>query len=214
MADHTIKQSLEGIAKGPQSGQQNTTSTINIPSSDVPIPQSQPTLQEMEYEVKRLELEAKRLEVAERTANLEDVKERLGDRELKRETQRSRSRTNGKTLLQLKANDDAAQGRCNHRKGGDGVRGIVGGQGDDSQHAVIKHMFGNGDIWVRCLRCGKTWKPPMKDRMTVEAYYAAMAEYQAAVNFTTRNTTSGSVMFKWSDGGQFYREVTEQATLR
>lgn len=173
------------------------------------------TAAEMELELKKLEVEAKKLELLEREANLQDVRERLAERELKRDTKRMTSYTNGATLKQLAANDKAAQTRCNHRKGGNGADGIISGQGDDSQFAVLKHQFANGDTWVRCLRCGKTWKPPLQAEYTKqEEYIAAVADYQAAVKFQTRNITSGAIMFKFSDGGQMYREKMINTNLR
>lgn len=172
-------------------------------------------LEALQLETARLELEAKQLEIKERKAHLEDLQEQLADRELKRESKRQRSITNGATLNQLAAIDEANQRRCNHRKGGNGAQGVVGGHGDDSQYAVIKHTFANGDMWVRCLRCGKTWKPPVRSLFTKEEeFLKAVAAYETAVNFQTRNVPSGSVQFRFSDNGAYYREVTKNSTLR
>ncbi len=183
-----------------------------------PAPEKKKVLTEgelLDIEIKKAELAAKQLELKERTANLQDVEERLAERELKRENKRQRSLTNGQTLKQLAQNDTAAQKRCNHRKGGNGAQGVVAGQGDDSQYAVLKHTFANGDMWVRCLRCGKTWKPPVKEDYESEALFLkAVVEYETAVNFQTRNMPSGSVTFRFSDNGQYYREVTKATTLR
>ena len=159
-------------------------------------------LHSLELETKRLETERLKLEVLEKQANLQDLQERLAERELKRETKRQRSRTNGETLKQLALNDTAAQRRCNHRKGGNGAEGVIGGKGDDSQYAILKHTFANGDMWIRCLRCGKTWKPPVRSQYSSdELYLRAVAEYEAAVQFQTRNVPSASVQFRFSDNG-------------
>lgn len=172
-------------------------------------------LTEMQLETARLELKAKQLEILEREANLQDIQDRLAERQLKRTDRAQRSITNGQTLKSLASNDAAHQLRCNHRKGGNGVQGVLGGQGDDSQYAVLKHTFANGDMWVRCLRCGKTWKPPIKSQYkTEEEYLAKFAEWQAATNFQTRNVPSGAVRFQFSDNGQYYREMTANTTLR
>lgn len=185
-----------------------------VVDAETKSPKTGMSVAEMEAEIKALELEAKRLEVQEKKANLQDLKERLDERELKRETKRQRSITNGATLKSLAANDEATQARCSHRKGGNGVEALTKG-GDDSQYAVIKHQFCNGDIWVRCLRCGKTWKPPIESQYkTKEEYLKAYVDYQTALNFTTRNVMSGSVMYKFSDGGQYFREVMANSTLR
>lgn len=172
-------------------------------------------LLQMEAEMKELELAAKRLEVEERTANLQDARERLEERQLKRETKEARHRINGATLKQIQANDTMSQNRCNHKKGGNGAQGVVLGQGDDSQFSVYKHTFANGDTWVRCLRCGKTWKPPLKSVYAAETdYLKAFVEYQTALNFQTRNVPSSSVAFRFSDNGEYYRQVTRDTTLR
>lgn len=163
----------------------------------------------------KLEHQRLQLELKEKAANVQDLQERLDERELKRETKRQRSLTNGATIKALAANDTAAQKRCNHRKGGNGVHGVVGGQGDDSQYAVIKHTFANGDLWVRCLRCGKTWKPPVRELYPSEQdFLKASVEYETAVNFQTRNVASGSVQFRFSDNGALYRSVTAHTNLR
>ena len=111
---------------------------------------------------KALEIKLKEADLRLRGAQLQDVEETLAERELKRETKRQRSVTNGQTLRQISTIDQAVQKRCNHRKGGNGLPGLLAGQGHDSQYAILKHKFANGDWWIRCLRCGKTWKPPVK----------------------------------------------------
>jgi hypothetical protein len=170
---------------------------------------------EMNAEFKRLELEEKRLLVASQKANLQDMEERLQERQLKRDNARQKSLINGQSLKATDDNYRQTQARCKHKKGGDGAQGVIGGQGNDSQYAVLKHKFANGDIWVRCLRCAKTWKPPVKRSYKTDVEYnAAMAEYKVALDFPTRNSMSAGVVFQFSDGGEFYREVTEQVNLR
>lgn len=170
----------------------------------------------IELEAKKLELESKKLQLLEQRANLQDLQERLDERELKRETKRQRSLINGATLKSLKSNDEQIQARCTHRKGGEGAAGVIGGMGQASQYAVLKHTFANGDMWIRCLRCGKTWKPPIhadfKDNEA--AYLREVADYHAAVNFQTLNVPSKACLFKFSDNGEYYREVTRSSTLR
>lgn len=182
--------------------------------SNIPSKSNKEELAAMELEAKKLELAAKRLEIEERTANLQDVQERLSDRQLKREDRQQSFQTKGQAIAQTNASEKAQQAACPHRKGGFGQNGNLG-RGQDSQYAVIKHKMGNGDIWVRCLRCAKTWKPPLeKNYKTNEAYLEAFVEYKTAVNFTTLNSDSGSAQFRFSDGGKHYREVTDSASLR
>jgi hypothetical protein len=170
--------------------------------------------QRLELEIKRKELATKNLEILEKEANLQDIQERLAERQGKRQDKSEKAKSNGLTLAQNRAALKAVQDRCNHKKGGNGENGIVGGQGDDSQYAVLKHIFLNGDMWVRCLRCRKLWKPPIKKNFTTEtSYQAAWDVYNAARNFQTRNGTSSGYQFRFSDGGEYFREVTEHVNL-
>jgi len=172
------------------------------------------TVSEMEEELKSLELQAAKLSILEKEANLQDVRERLAEREMQRETKSMRAYTNGQTIKQTNAAIKQRQDNCNHRKGGNGLAGLRG-QGDDSQYAVYKHMFCNGDVWVRCLRCGKMWRPPVEAwHDTKEAYNKELQEYQVALNFQTRNVSSSSYVFKFSDGGAYFREITRNSDLR
>ena len=182
------------------------------------------TVSEVEAELASKELELKRLELLEREANLEDLRERLDERKLKRTTRNSVFRGHGQNLRQDAINRKAKQEICNHRKGGDGAQGVIGGQGDDTQYCIMRHIMGNGDIWVRCLRCGKTWKYPVASEYTTKQdYQAALAEYQAALKFPTRNHTSGTHTFQWGivqnstgklEGGpEFYREKMKAVSL-
>lgn len=171
------------------------------------------------------DLKIKSLELQEREINIQDLQERLHDRKLKKQSQAAVFLGHGQNLKQDNINRDLKQKACNHRKGGDGAAGVVGGKGDNnSQYCVAKHGMANGDIWVRCLRCGKTWKPPLKsDYKTVEAYEAAKERYTIALDFPTRNHTSSSQQFQWgivigADGKQeggpeYYRERMRNVTL-
>lgn len=99
---------------------------------------------------------------------------------------------------------------CTHKKGGtisfaQPSIGLSKG-GDSRRYAVIKHQMMHGDIWVRCLRCGKWWKPPIRSEYKRDRdFWRALFEYEEAVLFPTDNTTSGSVQCKFSAinrGGQ------------
>jgi TolA-binding protein len=172
-------------------------------------------LTDAEFEKKRKALELRRLE-----ADTQDIEERLAEREMKRETKRQRSINNGQTLRQIEASSKAAQEHCNHKKGGSGAQGFIAGEGDDPQYSVLKHRMPNGDVWVRCLRCGKTWKPPVESKFTVngkfnkQAFDEAVQEYEKAVAFQTRNQMSGSIQFRFGDGGKYFREVTKDVNMR
>jgi hypothetical protein len=187
------------------------------------------TAAEVNAELAAKELEIKRLELLEREANLQDLQERLDERQLKRKGRGDVFRGHGQNLRQDAVNRKAKQEICNHHKGGDGAQGVIGGQGDDTQYCVLRHTMGNGDIWQRCLRCGKTWKYPVKasytvgDKLNEAAYNSALSEYHIALKYPTRNHTSGTHTFKWGvvqnaagklEGGEeFYRDKTKAVTL-
>lgn len=202
--------------------------------------QPKKSVAEMEAEMKALELEAKQLEVAEKRANLQDLKERLEERQLRRETLGQRSKINAATLKQTQEIEGKRQSKCTHKKGGNGLPDFVSGNGQSPQYAVIKHIMLNGDTWVRCMRCGKTWKPPLEEdfyfdgnenvvpvtdqhgrllkptrgAFSAARFEAAVRDYESAVNFPTNNQTSSSYMFKYSDGGLFSRHILRPTTLR
>lgn len=183
------------------------------------------TADEMTRELAAKELEIKRLELLEREANLQDIRERLAERQLKRKSRDGVFRGHGANLVQDAINRKAKQEICNHRKGGDGPNGIIGGQGDDTQFAILRHVMGNNDIWVRCLRCGKTWKKPLQLGRSEAVYNASadVAEYKEMLRVQTRNHTSGTHTFQWGfvknaqgdlEGGpEFYREKMKSVTL-
>lgn len=173
-----------------------------------------PTITAAKAELLALEIEEKKLALRVQKANLEDMEQRLAERELKREAVRQEAYTKGATLGALSLNKGKHQKRCNHKKGGNGANGIVGGKGDAPDYAVAHHTFANGDTWVKCLRCHKTWKPPVrKEHKSIESYEIAQQVYRSALELQTRNTPSGGVQFRYSDGGEHYREVTSQVTL-
>lgn len=176
----------------------------------------------IELQLKRLalaaaetELEEKKLNIELAKANIVDAREKLQEREMKREDHAAKAKTNGTNLNQMNAENSFVQKRCNHKKGGNGAEGVLHGRGDDSNYAILKHQFSNGDWWVRCLRCGKKWSPPIEDMFkTKEAYLDAYTEYKAALLFQTRNSPSTSMLFSFSDKGEFYRRQMAHTELR
>ena len=111
------------------------------------------------------------------------------------------AKSRGCLLAQFDRSQVQRQRGCNHRKGGiinikdpkDISRALS--HGTSSYYAVIKHQMINGDIWVRCLRCGKWWKPPCRSEHNLDRdYWKAMFEYETALEFETNNSMSGSVL--------------------
>lgn len=107
----------------------------------------------------------------ERQLNLRNIKESLADRELKTMQRQEDRESQGRTFAQQSAQDAGRQGACSHKKGGIvSPRNLqvlhTGGNGN--MFAVIKHRMINGDLWVRCQRCNKTWTPPVKENYFFE----------------------------------------------
>lgn len=190
----------------------------------------------------RLEKEAKELELQERQYHIKDLRGRLSDRDLAEKQEKQNREAQGRTFAQDEATDRYRWGVCTHRKGGivsaRDMRALSTG-GSEDQYAVIKHQMINGDIWVRCNRCGRTWAPPVesnfyfRDGKVVapkdgvfdkDKFRQAQEDYARAVQFPTRNTMSGSVQCRFlkyntetgrqEDASSEYRESVKDTNLR
>ena len=197
----------------------------------------------MDRELKKAELEAKQLEKQEREYHIRDLKGSLAKRDLEEQQTKENRESQGKTFAQQAATDKFRFSVCTHKKGGTAhardTRCLTTG-GNGSQYAVIKHQMINGDIWVRCLRCGKTWNPPVESnfyfddkgnsvapndgKFDKEKFNTAHKEYIQATMFETNNSMSGSVQVRFSrydkssgkivDGADVYRENIASSNLR
>lgn len=211
---------------------------------------AQPVFKNAAEEIAHIELQIKKAQLAdlelqkeERKYAMQDLRSRIGDREVK-ELQRKQDREQQGLVFSQQARTDAAkQAVCTHKKGGivtpRDMRVLTTG-GNGQQYAIIKHQMINGDFWIRCLRCGKTWCPPIKDNFffnkkgkivppkegdfNIEKFKEAISDYQRAVNFETNNTASGSVQCRfsrfnedtgeWVDAAQEYRDALKSTNLR
>lgn len=146
-------------------------------------------------------------------AKLEDTKNNLDDRKNKIAMKVEKLKSNGRELAKTARDQEMVQRNCSHRKGGrtDVPGGLL--QGDSSKHSLIKHTLPTNELWIRCTRCCKTWKPvfrqdyekgPKGDAMFAEAKEA----YKWAVTANTDNSPSSSITFKWSseDGNKSAEE--------
>lgn len=197
----------------------------------------------IELQIKKAQLEDLELQKQERKYNMQDAKSRIADREVKDMQRRQDREQQGLVFAQQARTDEAKQRVCTHKKGGivnpRDMRVLTTG-GNGQQYAVIKHQMINGDMWIRCLRCGKTWCPPIKENFyfdkrgkvvpvkegefNLEKFKKAIEDYQTAVNFETNNTPSGSVQCRfsrfnettgeWVDAAQEYRDALKSTNLR
>jgi len=201
-------------------------------------------LENLELEQRNLieELEAKKYEKERRSLDIQKLKQDLAKEHLVEMQRKQEREAQGRTFLQDEAQDAFRAKKCTHKKGG-----VVSSRdmsalffgGNKEQFAVLKHQMINQDIWVRCLRCGRTWKPPVekdfyfrdgkavapKDGVFDKAKFETVkAEYELAVAFPTGNSMSGSVQCRLSqlnketgkmeDASDIYRENVRASNLR
>lgn len=159
-------------------------------------------------------------------ADLQDITERLADRQNKRSTKSQEYLSRGRELTKTARDHEAVQNACQHKKGGRG--NMPGGflRGNDVNYAVIKHTLPTNQVWIRCTRCGKTWKnaSPLDYNMKTpegrEAYEQAKIEYQKALDFNTDNSPSSSITFQHTSednnvtAQKFVHDVMKDVTLR
>jgi hypothetical protein len=197
----------------------------------------------IELSIKRAQLADLELQKQERQLSIEEKRGTIADRVTKQKQKVMDREQQGKVFAAQKREDEARQGSCTHKKGGVVSQRnlqVLSTGGNSPQYAVIKHQMINGDFWVRCLRCGKTWLPPVKDNyffnakgkvvapvdgvFSQEKFDAAVAAYRVAVAFETNNTASGSVICKfskwdekseqWVDATNDYRQAVKSSNLR
>ncbi len=197
----------------------------------------------MELELKAQALEAQKLEIVERQYHIKDLKAKIADRDIREKQLKEDREQQGRSIAQQDATDKYRFSVCTHRKGGMAssrdVRVLSTG-GNSNQYAVIKHQMINGDIWVRCLRCGRTWAPPVeknfffdeKGRQVAPAdgtfdkakFTTAVEDYKRATMLETNNSMSTSVQCRFStidletgkvvDAADLYRESIASTNLR
>ena len=198
---------------------------------------------ELEVQLKQQQLEAAKLEQEERKFHIQDLKARLAERELTEKQRANDLAQRAAGFRQEEANDKFRWNFCTHKKGGNVSptdMKVLHFGGNKEQYAVLKHMMINGDIWVLCLRCGKTWKPPVETSFFFDEkgqncapqdgkfdkvkFEKAQFEYMQAVNFNTNNSMSASVQCRFTtfdpqsgknvDATDIYRENVRDTTLR
>lgn len=215
---------------------------VELSAEDKEIKRLEIEAKRMELEIKRKQLEAIELEQQERTYHIKDLKQRLADRDMKEKQAQEDRMSQGRTFAQQKATDELRFRMCTHKKGGVVTprdTRVLSTGGNKEQYAVIKHQMINGDIWVRCLRCGRTWAPPIEknfffDERGVQVapqdgtfdrtkFAEAQMRYLEATMFNTNNSMSTSVQCRFSridkdgrliDAADTYRENIASTTLR
>lgn len=188
-------------------------------AADAALAEAQAFKIRADAEASKIQVEQSELQAQERKLNVEDLRGRIEERKLKDMGRVDRFKDHGKALEQTRKAEETQQSKCTHRKGGNGLEGYIAGQGQKPEFAVMKHLFANGDMWIRCLRCGKTWKPPVRSqfyfgengkpmaeykggKFDQSRYDTAFLEYKAACAFPTNNSTSSSALFGFNGEAQ------------
>ena len=230
MSKETGKELVQDLAKNP------------VESVDEQLKRIQLENAILEQQNLKEELEAKATEKERRGLDIKKLKRELEKDALAQMQARNDRESQGRTFSQDDATDKYRWSICTHRKGGvvssRDMRALTTG-GSEDQYAVIKHQMINGDIWVRCLRCGKTWSPPVESNFYFRAgkvvapvdgvfdkdkFKQSHDEYMRAVQFPTRNSMSGSVQCRFfqvnpetgrqEDAADVYRENVKNTNLR
>jgi hypothetical protein len=232
---------------------QNTGTTTGLLYTNVPpltasslddqIKAAELQAKQLEIQLKNEELTAKKLEIQERLANIDESKKRQSDREIKRKQFENDLKQKARIFGQQRYTDTLRQSVCSHRKGGmvdsRNMRVLHEG-GDSEKRSIIRHRMINGDLWIRCTRCGKTWAPPVEKMFYFDAdghnvapcdgvfsqgrFNDADKEWKEACKFTTTGSPSSSVICsfhkwdvtarKWVDGNTEYRDSMASTSLR
>lgn len=198
---------------------------------------------ELTLQIQKQTLEGLTLEQEVRKYHLKDLKASVSDREILEKQSTEDREQQGRVFRQQQAIDLFRYNNCTHKKGGMAssrdMRVLTHG-GNSSQYSVMKHQMINGDIWVRCLRCGRTWCPPVEKNFFFDAkglnvapvdgtfsqdrFDKARQDYLRATMFETNNSMSTSVQCRFSrldpesgkliDAADVYRENISSTTLR
>lgn len=134
-------------------------------------------MSDLDREMAELDLEIKREQVQKIRAQKADKKAMLDARR-------------AAAAAEIANRDYLRYHQCTHRKGGRGHNAVLGGQGNDTNFAVIHHILPSGRHMILCQRCGSEEYGP--DPLTGEK---ETQRYQEFRRFQTDNTASGSSLF-------------------
>jgi hypothetical protein len=132
---------------------------------------------------------------------------------------RDKYTSRGRELRKTDHDQARQQAACSHRKGGRGIEALIKG-GNAPDYCFLKHLLPWNEWFIRCMRCGKTWKPPHKEDYNIqtadgkEAFEKAKTEYKWAMECPTDNIPSTGITFQWDDDGQFAHETVKDTNLR
>lgn len=166
------------------------------------------------------------IDIDSRASQAELTRHQTAQFKMKQAEQKDKFWSRGRELENTKRSQHKHQEGCSHRKGGRGIEALQRGGTDASDHSLIKHLLPWNEWYIRCQRCGKTWRPPHAedyDLKTAEgkaAFDQAKVDYKWAMDAPTNNSPSTGITFKHTSedddksAKQFVRDVTKDVTLR
>jgi hypothetical protein len=185
-------------------------------SNDVKEQTAQERLAEVELKIKEAQLERELKMLKKADLENQELDFKLQQLTARKETNESELRVRAVGLESSNAEERVAYTVCNHLKGGS-MRNYPKGDGRDG-YSIFRHRLSSGDMFIRCLRCGKEWLPPVKPvadspdfkdsrgkfdegkyRRAAQLYKMKMEDYKTALSFTTDNTDSGGPRFQFRD---------------
>ena len=175
---------------------------------------------ELDRKLKLIDIESKLFQ-----ADL--VRRQTDQMKMKDAEQKDKFWSRGRELANTKLAQKKHQDGCSHRKGGRGIEALQKGGTDASDHCLIKHLLPWNEWYIRCQRCGKTWKPPhiedFGDLKTAEdkaAFEQARVDYKWAMDAPTGNTASTGITFQHHSedddrtAKRFVRDTIKEVNLR
>jgi hypothetical protein len=166
------------------------------------------------------------IDIESRASQAELTRHQTAQFKMKQAEQKDKFWSRGRELKNTAASQKKHQDGCSHRKGGRSIEALQRGGTDASDHSLIRHLLPHNEWFVRCQRCGKTWRPPHVedfDLKTVEgkaAFEQAKVDYKWAMEAPTNNTPSTGITFKHQSedddktAKQFVHDVMQDVNLR
>lgn len=166
------------------------------------------------------------IDIESRVSQAELTRHQTAQFKMKQAEQKDKFFSRGRELRNTAVSQAKHQAGCSHRKGGKGIDALQRGGTDASDHSIIHHLLPNNEWWMRCTRCGKTWRPPHPEDFNLKSaegkaeFEQAKADYKWALEAPTNNSPSTGITFKHESDDdnktakQFVHDVMKDVNLR
>ena len=166
------------------------------------------------------------IDIESRVSQAELTRHQTAQFKMKQAEQKDKFWSRGRELKNTEASQKKHQDGCSHRKGGRSIEALQKGGTDASDHCILHHLLPNNEWWLRCMRCGRTWRPVHSEdyNLTVpaerEAFEQAKAAYKWALEAPTNNSPSSGITFSHTSeddnktAKKFVHDVMKDVNLR